>query len=242
MRNTKVIDPSLKKKINQNDEKLRLLYDKDFKLIPKPKNINSGTRNKSEQRKRINQDNSYSETQQTYNEKNKSPVSKNMTIDREDQHSFVRRIQKRMKFKRDKEEKKNNIIFNKTFNNVYKNLENKKKKTYNRDQVDRLVNRLYKNKYNHKHPAKEEEFRKPTTNLENEPDVEEFIERLEEDIKKRNENLENLKKDLEDNEKEKYTYKPKMCKGSKKYNQEMEEDFFERQKKFTRRARTCGSR
>ena len=32
MRNTKDIDPSLKKKINQNDEKLRLLYDKEYQL------------------------------------------------------------------------------------------------------------------------------------------------------------------------------------------------------------------
>lgn len=31
MRNTKTIDPSLKKKITQNDEKLRILYDKEFK-------------------------------------------------------------------------------------------------------------------------------------------------------------------------------------------------------------------
>ena len=233
MRNTKTIDPSLKKKITQNDEKLRLLYDKNFKLIPKPKNKYSETRNKSEQRKRINQDNSYSETQQTYNDKGKSPVTKYMTIDRDDQHAFVSRMQKRMKFKRDKEEKKNNTIFNKTFNNVYKNLENRKKKTYNKDQVDKLVNRLYNNEYKHrKQPAKEEEFHKPTTNLESEPDVEEFIERLEEDIKKRNENLENIKKELEDNEKEKYTYKPKMCKGSKKYNVESKGDFFERQKKI----------
>jgi hypothetical protein len=36
MRNTKTIDPSLKKKINQNDDKLRILYGKETKA-GKPK-------------------------------------------------------------------------------------------------------------------------------------------------------------------------------------------------------------
>jgi len=35
-------------------------------------------------------------------------------------------MQKRMKFKNDKEEKKNNTMFYNTFANVYKNLEKKK--------------------------------------------------------------------------------------------------------------------
>ena len=44
--------------------------------------------------------------------------------------------------------------------------------------------------------------------------------------------IKNKKKEIEKNEKQIYTYKPKMCKGSKKYNKSKKEDFFERQKNF----------
>ena len=204
MRASKNIDPSLKKKIVQNDEKLRILYDKEVKRGKSLKKSSAPNRNKKDnQSQNQNNDNSFSEIMmKKYNDKDVSPateeinskISKTMTIDNDDKNAFVSRMQKRMKFKKDKEEKKNNTIFCNTFSNVYKNLEDKKKKkTYNKDQVDKVVNRLYNNEYKHrKQPVKEEEFIK--TKDENEADVEEFIERLEEDLQRRNKNLEKKKK------------------------------------------------
>ena len=79
----------------------------------------------------------------------------------------------------------------------------KKKKTYNKAQVEEMVNRLYHNDYKYRKPLfKEDEVKDNKSDNENEPDPEEFIERLEEDLKKRNENLENKKKEIEKNEKQ----------------------------------------
>ena len=99
-----------------------------------------------------------------------------------------------------------------------------------KDEIDEFVNRLYHNDYKHKKNAYKENEDK---NNKNEGEAADFIIRLEEDQKKRNENLENLKNELENNERQVCTYKPEMCKGSKKYNEAISNDFFERQKKYT---------
>ena len=240
MRSTKVIDPSLKKKINENDEKMKMLYGIEFKRSKSKKGTFSAAKNKVKNRNKKNNDDSYSEMMiKTY--KDNTPIttdskfSKTINTDRDDSSAFMSRMQKRMKFKRDKEEKKNNTIFYNTFTNVYKRMEDKKKKkTMNKDEVDNMVDRLYNNDYKHRKPRvrESEEKKNKTIDLEDEPDVDEMIERFEEDIKKREENMEIIKRKIARDEKEIYTYKPKMSEGSKKYNDQNETDFFERQKNF----------
>ena len=194
---------------------------------------------KNHQKKKNNNDDSFSDVIiKTYNDVEPSPQTEEInskiskTIENEKPSApstNPSRMQKRMKFQKNKEEKKNNTTIN-VYNN---NTDNKPKKTFNKEQVDEMVNRLFTNDYKHRKPAYvEDEYNK---NTENEVDIDEFIERLEEDKKKRNENLENKKKELEKNEKELYTYKPKMCKGSQKYNESKKEDFYERQKKYNER-------
>ena len=135
MRNTKAIEPSLKKKIKQNDDKLRILYGKELKTS-NPKKANTGQilRNKSNQKtqnqKKNPEDSSSEIILHTYNDNNEpspeteeinSKISKR-TIETEreknEPSAFVSRMQKRMKFKNDKEEKKNNTMFYNTFANV----------------------------------------------------------------------------------------------------------------------------
>ena len=239
MRNTKAIDPSLVKKIKENDDKLRELYEKEYKMAGLKKS--STGRNKSYEKppkKKNNNDDSFSDVMiKTYNDVEPSPQTEEInskiskTIENEKPSApstNPSRMQKRMKFQKNKEEKKNNTTIN-VYNN---NTDNKPKKTFNKEQVDEMVNRLYHNDYKHRKPAYQEEDNNKNTELENEPDIEEFIERFKEDLKKRNENLENKKKELEKDEKQKFTYKPKMCKGSKKYNEGNKDNFFERQKNF----------
>jgi hypothetical protein len=240
MKNTRAIDPSLEKKITQNDERVKVLYDIELSSRSKQRNKTPATRQKNarrEQKIRQNKDdsyakvylNTYSNERHYLNDDFEPKMSK--TIDRREKEAkFVNRMRKRMKFKNDKEEKKNNTLFNNTFSNVYKRLEDRKQKTMPKDEIDEFVNRLYRNDYKHKkNPYKENEDK----NNKNEVEGGDFIIRLEEDQKKRNENLENLKNELENNERQVCTYKPEMCKGSKKYNEAITNDFFERQKKYT---------
>jgi len=240
MRNTKIIDPSLKKKINENDEKMRMLYGEEYKRSKSRQGSYSSARNKKKNRNKRNNDDSFSDAMgKTY--KDNTPIttdtkfSKTINPDGEDSSAFMSRMQKRMKFKKDKEEKKNNTIFYNTFANVYKRMEDKKKKkTMNKNQVDSMVDRLYNNDYKHRKPKvrESEEKKNKTIEYEDEADVDEMIERFEEDIRKREENMEIIKRKIARDEKEIYTYKPQMSEGSRKYNDQNETDFFERQKNF----------
>ena len=240
MRNTKVIDPSLKRKIKENDEKMKMLYGIEFKRSKSRKGTYSATRNRPKNRNKKNHDDSYTGAKnKTYRDNTPmtidSQFSKTINTDRDDSAAFMSRMQKRMKFKKDKEEKKNNTIFFNTFTNVYKRMEDKKKKkTMNKDQVDNMVDRLYNNDYKHRKPRvrESEEKKNKTIDLEDEPDIDEMIERFEDDIRKREENMEIIKRKIARDEKEIYTYKPKMSEGSRKYNDQNETDFFERQKNF----------
>ena len=155
-------------------------------------------------------------------EKTNSKVSKTIEIDKKRPPDNDSRMQKRMKFKKDKEEKKNNTMYGNTL----------KKKAYNKEKVDEMVNRLYHNDYKYRKPSYKEEEKNKTTDAENEADIQKFIERFTKDLQKRNENLENIKKELEKNEKEKCTYKPEMSKGSQKYNKSNKDNFFVFQKNY----------
>ena len=239
MKNAKKIDPYLKKKLNENEEKMQALYGIGFNRSKSKGALSSRNRNRKKQKK--NTDDSFSGVaNKTYNKNNrthtpdekKSKISKKLNKEKTGPSNSGSRMKKRMKFKKDKEEKKNNTV-------VYTNLPGYKKfykdrKTFNREQVNQVVDRLYNNEYKHrKNPNKENEERKnKTNNYEDEADIDEMLERFEDDIKKREENLEIIKRQIRKDEKDIYTYKPKMSEGSKKYNDVNEEDFFERQKNF----------
>ena len=119
MRTNKTIDPSLKKKINENDEKVKYLYGIEFKRSKSKKGTTSTTpgvrpRNLPKNKNKKNQDDSYSEIilKTDYNNEQKhsndefdSKISKTISKDA-DPSAFVSRMKKRMKFKNDKEEKK----------------------------------------------------------------------------------------------------------------------------------------
>ena len=242
MRNNKTIDPSLIKKIIQNDEKLKILYNKEGNISKQNKKgaipPRTGVPKKTETNLKM-KDDSFSEfTINTYNGISPpydigSRESKTTTTNKNEPIPFVQRMQRRQKYKTHREEKKNNTIFYTTYSNTCKNVDNnnnKKKKAYNKEQVDELVNRLYRNDYQHKKQINIEENNNKDNN--NDFDMEEFIERMEEAQKKRNENLENKKRQLEENDKKKFTFKPKMSKGSRKYNEGNKDNFFDRQKNF----------
>ena len=264
MRNTKIIDPSLNKKIVQNEIKIHDLFNTDLsksksrRIVSKnnggPK-IDRNIRHK----KNMSQDEIYKNTYNN-NEVNifkstidSTPYIKTIQVDGDEESTaFINRMDKRIRLKSNnkKEEEKNNKIFYNTFNNVYQKLQNKKsKKTYNKGQVNKIVDRLYNNDYKHKKQTlKTNEKEKESSTIDysiktdtnetpvkkqngNNVNVDDMIERFAEDIKKRNEKIAKKREEIKKNEKIIYTYKPKL-KKNKKYEPESNDNFLERQKKY----------
>ena len=265
MRNTKVIDPSLNKKIVENEIKIHDLFNTDLnksksrRIIPKNNGGMKIDRN-IRHKKNMSQDEIYKNTYNN-NEVNifkstidSTPYTKTIQVEGdEDSMAFINKMEKRIRLKSNtnkKEEEKNNKIFYNTFNNVYQKLQNKKsKKVYNKGQVNNIVDRLYNNDYKHKkQPQRDNDKEKENSTIdysiktgtmatpvkrqnENNVNVDEMIERFEEDIKKRNEKMSKKREEIKKNEKAKYTYKPKL-KKNKKYEPESKDNFLERQKKY----------
>ena len=276
MRNNKVIDPSLNKKIAENERRIQSLFNAEFTLSKSKNNIRAPSQSQRNMKsihhkKNKSQDEIY---KTIYNIDNKeislfkgtidNTFPKTLQIGDDGETAFINRMEKRMKQRRkssQKEEEKNNKIFYSTVNNVYQKMKEKKnKKVYNRGQVDKLVDRLYNNDHkNKKQPNKVNKVNKvykktkeiekdnsaidlslKTESMEtiykkpNEPNnvnVDNMIERFEEDMKKRNEKMERKRKEIKKNEKKIYTYKPKINE-SKKVEYTGNDDFLERQKKY----------
>ena len=292
MRNNKVIDPSLNKKIAENERRIQNLFNTEFiiskskqnimapsqsqrnmKNIPHKKNIRAPSQSQRNIKnihhtKNKSQDELY---KTLYNMDNKdislfkgtidNTFQKTLQIGDDGETAFINRMEKRIKSRKKsnhKEEEKNDRIFYSTVNNVYQKMKEKKnKKVLNRDQVDNIVDRLYNNDYkNKKQPNKVNKVNKKTKEIEkdnsaidfslktesmdtynkkpNEPNnvnVDNMIERFEEDMKKRNEKMERKRKELKNNEKKIYTYKPKINE-KKKVEYTGKDDFLERQKKY----------
>ena len=273
MRNNKVIDPSLNKKIAENERRIQNLFNSEFTISKSKNNIKAPSQSQKNMRNIHHKKNkSQDEIYKTINNIDNKEISlftgtidntipKTLQIGDDDETAFINRMEKRMKSRRkssQKEEEKNDKIFYSTINNVYQKMKEKKnKKVFNRGQVDNLVDRLYNNDYkNKKQPSKVNKVTKKNKEIEkdnsaidlslktesieiiykkpNEPNnvnVDNMIERFEEDMKKRNEKMEKKRKEIKKNEKKIYTYKPKINEN-KKVEYTGKDDFLERQKKY----------
>jgi len=265
MRNTKVIDPSLNKKITENERRMQSLFDIEINRSSKSRrNINKPSNSQKKMgfihhKKNKSQDEIFAKTFNFDNNQISSfkgafdnNFSKNLEPldDDDDSMAFINRMEKRMKGKKNpkNEEEKNNKIFQSTFNNVYQKLKNKKnKKVYNRGQVNNIVERLYNNDYKYKKQPAEKEISTNDysirTNTNDIPmkkhqqvdpnyNVDDMIERFEEDMRRRNERMERKKKELIRNEKKIYTYKPQITERSRQIGNASNDSFLERQKKY----------
>ena len=278
MRNNKVIDPSLNKKIAENEKRMQSLFKSEFSLsksknnIKKPSNSQTNMRNVHHKKKK-SQDEIYNTDYKTIDNRdiNRLKGTLNVTIsktiepkDDNDSSAFANRMAKKMKQKKpveQKEEEKNNKNFNNTINIIYqkyKEKQNKNKKVYNKGQVNTIVDRLYTNDYKtKKKPNKEnkanrykKEFEKENNTIDfsiktgsngtiikrqiepSNVNVDDMIERFEEDMKKRNENMERKRQEIKRNEKKIYTYKPKINENTRRSESAGKDDFLERQKRY----------
>ena len=169
MENNYSINPSLQKKISQNDEKFKLLLNKG--LFP----------TNNEERKQNN-----------LSEKEVGKFEIEETT--KENNNLIKTKEKRMKFIEDKEHKK--FITN-IFENINRNKKtaNSKMKKFNTNEINKVVDRLYNNDY--KYIKINTEENKKEGEIQIHKIISNFnktIERFEEDIKKRHENFNTLYK------------------------------------------------
>jgi hypothetical protein len=275
MRNNKVIDPSLNKKIVENEKRMQHLFKREFSLsksknnIKKPSNSQTKLRN-VHHKKTKSQDEIYNKDYNTIDNRdiNRLKGAFNVTIsktiekgDDNDSSAFTNRMAKRMNQKKQAEEEKNNKTFHDTINNIYQKFQerkNKNRKVYNQGQVNDIVDRLYTNDYKTKKKANKEnrtnrhrkEFEKDNNTIDfsiktgsngnimkrqidpSNVNIDDMIERFEEDMKKRDENLKRKKREIKRNEKKIYTYMPKINETSRRSESAGKDDFFSRQKRY----------
>jgi hypothetical protein len=156
----------------------------------------------------------------------------------DDSTNLLKKIEKRLKSYSKSANKKDRkrIICHKFVNSI--NDESSNSKKVNKDEIDKIVNRLYTNEQ-----KKKENEKIKTINLSNKKEIQdsksskvnfnEIYSRFQEDIKKRSENLEKKREEIQNNNKNIYTYKPKLNINKKFFNSESSKDnFIERQKKF----------
>ena len=261
MRNTKTIDPSLDKKITENERRIHNLFNSGlyksesmrtisipYKNPPIPRNIRH-KKNMSQDEVYINSFNNNHATNFKSTIDTTTPYKTIQSQFDEDSNAFINRMGKRIKItsNNNNQDDKSNKIFYTTFNNVYQKLKNKNsKKVFNRNELNNICERLYNNDYKTKKQPYKEKHRDSSTidfsiktdetpmkkQYDTTVDVDDMIERFEEDIKRRNEKLEKKRAELKKNEKKLYPHKPKLNKNNKKYDGEIEDNFLERQKKY----------
>ena len=235
------IEPSLQKKIYQNDEKLKCLFNKE--TIPIPINNFESNENNSLQEQEIDEDNNQEIEQDEEINNSNIPTEKyedsNQKESEQDLHNIITKIKKRIKFKKDKEEKKNNTIYfnqinNNSINNKTSNQKMKKFKTNNVN--DEVFNRLYNNKYNHfkmnkrinyfnrikenfangKNSNKKKLKSASSVSKRNPNNLKNFLQNSEKWDEKRKNKIEKMKKEKEEKIENEFNYIPKIDENSVK--------------------------
>ena len=178
MRNNKIIDPSLNKKISQNERKIQDLFNSDLnksqsiRILNKPYHQQPIPRN-IHHKKNKSQDEIY------FSPYNKSDINNlKSTLDLSTNHrtiqydgdddsiAFKNPMKKRIKKKENNEKvlKKNNKIFHQPDNKVFKKMKNNKtQKVYSKEQINTVVNRLYNNNNKSKKKSKREVEKETST-------------------------------------------------------------------------------
>ena len=246
MRNSKMISESLNNKIMENEKRMKKLrlqkellpkYRQSFQTLTK---ITSDQKQKIERRKNKSQEEirpiklnnpkkliiHFSDIQ--IDDHNEKPT--NIKLDKaiKTQNNPKKEKQKEKPKEKPKEKKlnENKNVKNNEINNESTNTNSKK---VNKEQIDVIVNRLY----NNNNKRIKIEIEKGDNNDYNDTkkskvNLSEFYSRFEDDIKRRNENLEKKREQMENL----YTYKPILRINKKFFDEQNNEDFFERQKNY----------
>lgn len=250
MRNTKTISSSLNRKIIENEKKMESLKTtKDQKAKSKSlysiSNENTKSNRKKNKMHRINKSQEEIITRNTNKPKKlKLQYSTIQNVDYSDGSFNIinNKLDKRLKSYSKSSNKNEKILFNNTISNILtKNFnfnKNSNSKKVNQKELDVIINRLYANEHKTRKKTENEKNNSNTidynssTSRKTRVNFNEIYSRFEDDIKRREENLEKKREEINNNNKTLYTYKPKLNINKKFFDNQNNENFLERQKKY----------
>jgi hypothetical protein len=259
MRNNQQITESLNRKIIENEKRMQNLVNqtetktKSKSLYEIANTNNSNTKAKKRQHKK---NKSQEEVKTIYSNKPKK-LKMNFSNDQyndnsEDSDIILNKIEKKLQSYSKKKDKKieKKLNFNDSYlkKNSDKNNNTKDESTFsnskkvNKKELNIIINRLYKNEPKKRKKIENEKNNSITVDStsktvkhatkKSKVNFNELYSRFEDDIKKRNENLEKKREELNNNNKTIYTHKPKLNINKKFFDEQNNEDFLERQRKY----------
>lgn len=229
------IEPSLNRKILENEKKLEGLFNKE--------RINN---NSSSAKKSLKSSNNHMKHRSqnfvtNYNNENSSrnktiigsPYSNEIQICINDNaKTCINKIESRIELKN--LEIKQNKVLNKIINDIHKRVQNKRnKKIYNNIEINNIVDRLYniKNVIEVTDQNRTIYFPIKRKNI----NINEMLERFKEDKKKRDKEIAKKLEEKKNKEKKIYTYKPELNKLSREIGTKDKDNFLERQEKYNKK-------
>ena len=256
MRNNQQITESLNRKIIENEKRMQNLVNqtitKTKSLYEMANTSNSNTKTKKRQHKK---NKSQEEVKTIYSNKPKK-LKMNFSNaqyndNSEDSDIILNKIENKLQSystKHKKIEKKLNFNDSYLKKIIDKNNNTKDESTFsnskkvNKKELNIIINRLYNNEPKKRKKIENEKNNSITVDStsktvkhatkKSKVNFSELYSRFEDDIRKRNENLEKKREELNNNNKTIYTHQPKLNINKKFFDEQNNEDFLERQRKY----------
>jgi len=255
MRNSKEITESLNKKIIENEKRMQNLVNQK-ETTKKSKSlyeIGNTSDSKTKTKKKQHKKNKSQEEVRTINANKPKKLRMNFSNaqyddNNDDSDVILNKIEKKLEShsKNDKKiEKKlnfNDSYLKKKSDNTKDEITFSNSKKVNKKELNIIINRLYNNEPKKRKKIENQKNNSISVELTSKTEkhstkrtkvnFSELYSRFEDDIKKRNENIEKKREELNNNNKTIYTHKPKLNINKKFFDEQNNEDFLERQRKY----------
>ena len=255
MRNSKEITESLNKKIIENEKRMQNLVNQK-ETTKKSKSlyeIGNTSDSKTKTKKKQHKKNKSQEEVRTINANKPKKLRMNFSNaqyddNNDDSDVILNKIEKKLEShsKNDKKiEKKlnfNESYLKKKSDNAKDEITFSNSKKVNKKELNIIINRLYNNEPKKRKKIENQKNNSISVELTSKTEkhstkrtkvnFSELYSRFEDDIKKRNENIEKKREELNNNNKTIYTHKPKLNINKKFFDEQNNEDFLERQRKY----------
>lgn len=255
MRNSKEITESLNKKIIENEKRMQNLVNQK-EITKKSKSlyeIGNTSDSKTKTKKKQHKKNKSQEEVRTINANKPKKLRMNFSNaqyddNNDDSDVILNKIEKKLEShsKNDKKiEKKlnfNESYLKKKSDNTKDEITFSNSKKVNKKELNIIINRLYNNEPKKRKKIENQKNNSISVELTSKTEkhstkrtkvnFSELYSRFEDDIKKRNENIEKKREELNNNNKTIYTHKPKLNINKKFFDEQNNEDFLERQRKY----------
>ena len=252
MKQKKILNKSLKNKIEENEEKFHLIFNKYNNRNYKEQYNEDNKENKPYLDNKIISDN-FQNMVLTEMNLNKKSISISYVSENNNSTFMRKKFTKRNIIKNQKKYNKNNMEKNKlnlNLNNLSITPSNTKRDnkkidySFNYNYINRkniydktnkvlLKDKNNINKYNESYIKDKSVLETFDNTIKKAVNLNHMFERFEVNQQKKKEKIENMIKKKESKEKKQYTYKPRINKKSKNINKHIKDDFITRQKRFS---------